>query len=104
VVQQAVRDGGYCTREKPAPRLSERALAIREAALGAGHPETATTLKDLAALLDDRGELAQARQYYERALVIRQRVDGPDHPDGDSAELVVAPDALEAGGDTEFLD
>jgi tetratricopeptide (TPR) repeat protein len=38
-------------------------------------------LLGLALLLQAEGELAAARPLYERALAIRERVLGPDHPD-----------------------
>jgi Tetratricopeptide repeat/Domain of unknown function (DUF4062) len=61
--------------------LFERALAIRERALGPDHPHTAASLNDLALLLRDQGDPAAARPLFERALAIRERVQGPDHPD-----------------------
>jgi len=60
--------------------LSERALAIREKALGQEHPDTATNLNDLARLLRAQGDLAGARPYFERALAIWEKALGPDHP------------------------
>jgi tetratricopeptide (TPR) repeat protein len=59
----------------------QRALAIREKALGPDHPDTATSLNNLGALLDSMGNLAEARPYYQRALAIREKALGPDHPD-----------------------
>ncbi|HEY4025222.1 MAG TPA: helix-turn-helix transcriptional regulator [Candidatus Dormibacteraeota bacterium] len=59
----------------------ERALSIRERALGADHPDTASTLSDLAGLLRERGELAAARPLHERALAIRESTLGRDHLD-----------------------
>ena len=59
--------------------LYERALAIREKALGPEHPLTATSLNNLGRLLRDRGDLAGARPLFERALTIREKVLGPDH-------------------------
>ena len=41
--------------------LYERALAIREKVLGAEHPDTATSLNNLAILLRAQGDLAAAR-------------------------------------------
>ena len=61
--------------------LYERALAIREKTLGPEHPDTATSLNNLAGLLSDQGDLAAARPLYERALAIREKVLGPEHPD-----------------------
>jgi tetratricopeptide (TPR) repeat protein len=61
--------------------LHERALAIYEARLGADHPETASSLNNLATVLADQGDLDGARTLYERALSIRQARLGADHHD-----------------------
>jgi len=60
--------------------LYERALAIREAALGPTHPTTAASLHNLARLLADQGDTAAARPLYERALAICEAALGPTHP------------------------
>jgi tetratricopeptide (TPR) repeat protein len=60
--------------------LYERALAIREKVLGAEHPETATSLGNLANLLQDQGDLAASRRLRERALAINEKALGPEHP------------------------
>jgi hypothetical protein len=57
----------------------ERALEIRERVLGPHHPDTATSLYNLAGLLRDQGDLAAARPLMERALEIREHVFGPGH-------------------------
>ena len=62
-------------------RCYERALAIREKALGPEHPDTATSLNNLAILLKAEGDFAGARPLYERALAICEKVLGPEHPD-----------------------
>ena len=59
----------------------ERALAIREKALGPDHPDTALSLNNLGGLLRALGDHAGARPYYERALAINEKALGPDHPD-----------------------
>ncbi|MBK9052966.1 MAG: tetratricopeptide repeat protein [Chloroflexi bacterium] len=59
----------------------ERALAIREKALGPDHPDTAGSLNNLGFLLQAMGDLAAARPYLERALAITEKALGPDHPD-----------------------
>jgi tetratricopeptide (TPR) repeat protein len=61
--------------------LQERALAIREARLGADHSDTAWSLHNLAAVLHDQGDLDRARTLLERALAIRWARLGADHPD-----------------------
>jgi len=60
--------------------LCERALAIREKALGPEHFSTAESLNTLAHLLHSQGELAAARPLFERALAIREKALGPNHP------------------------
>ena len=61
--------------------LYERALAICEKVLGPEHPDTATSLNNLALLLQDQGDLAGARPLFERALAICEKALGPEHPD-----------------------
>jgi tetratricopeptide (TPR) repeat protein len=61
--------------------MLERALATREAHLGARHPDTAQSLNDLAVVLHDQGAYDQARVLHERALAIRENQLGPDHLD-----------------------
>ncbi len=61
--------------------LLERALAIREKALGPEHPDTVTSLNNFALMLRDQGDLAGARPLVERALAIREKALGPEHPD-----------------------
>ena len=61
--------------------LYERALAIREKALGPEHPHTANSLNNLAVLLKDQGDFAGARPLFERALAIKEKALGPEHPD-----------------------
>ena len=69
---------GAYTAARP---LFERALAIREKALGPEHPDTATSLNNLARVLQAQGDLAGARPLFERALAIREKALGPEHPD-----------------------
>jgi tetratricopeptide (TPR) repeat protein len=61
--------------------LRERALAVREAYLGADHPHTAETLHNLAVVFTDLDDLKPARDMHERALAIREAHLGVDHPD-----------------------
>jgi len=48
--------------------------------LGAGHPDLAVTLNNLALLLKRQGELTTAAAIYERALTIFERALQPAHP------------------------
>jgi tetratricopeptide (TPR) repeat protein len=60
--------------------LFKRALAIYEKVLGSEHPSTATSLNNLASLLQAQGDLAGARPLNERALAIREKALGAEHP------------------------
>jgi tetratricopeptide (TPR) repeat protein len=60
---------------------AERALAIREQALGPQHPDTATSLINLGSLLRAQGDWTGAKSSFERALAIYGQVLGPQHPD-----------------------
>jgi len=70
------RMGAYATAQ---PYL-ERALAMSERVLGSDHPQTATSLNNLAALFRAQGSYDAARPLLERALAISERVLGSDHP------------------------
>ena len=61
--------------------LLERALAIKEKALGPVHPSVALTLTSLATATRKMGAQEQVRPLYERALSIREKAFGPVHPD-----------------------
>jgi tetratricopeptide (TPR) repeat protein len=78
------RAGGYfdgrAAYSEAAPLLRD-ALAIREKTLGPEHSYTATSLNNLALLVQRQGDLAGARPLFERALTIREKTLGPEHPD-----------------------
>jgi tetratricopeptide (TPR) repeat protein len=61
--------------------LYQRAIAIKETALGPLHPATATSLNNLAGLYHSTGNYAEALPLYQRALAIRETALGPQHPD-----------------------
>jgi tetratricopeptide (TPR) repeat protein len=60
--------------------LFERALAIREKALGPDHPDVAASLNNLAGLMQEQGDFTDALPLFERALAIREKALGPTHP------------------------
>jgi CHAT domain-containing protein len=60
--------------------LYQRALRIREAALGRDHPSVATSLSNLAVLYSAQGNYGKAEPLYQRALRIWETALGPDHP------------------------
>ena len=59
----------------------ERALDIREKALGAAHPNVATSLNNMAVLYDTQGQYTQAEPLYQRALDVCEKALGAAHPD-----------------------
>jgi tetratricopeptide (TPR) repeat protein len=59
--------------------LAQRALAIREEVMGPEHPDTATTLNNLAELYRETGTYAQGEALHQRALAIREKALGPEH-------------------------
>jgi tetratricopeptide (TPR) repeat protein len=61
--------------------LFRRALAVREATLGAGHLDTAQTCNDLGTLYQNQGRYAEAEPLHRRALAIREAELGPVAPD-----------------------
>jgi len=81
-----------------ARQLLERALAIREKALGSEHPDTAASLNNLANVLKTQGDLAGARSLFERALAINEKALGLEHPDA-ATNLESLAILLQAQGD-----
>ena len=49
--------------------------------LGERHPDTATSLNNLAVLLEAQGDYAAAKPLYEQALAIHKAALGERHPD-----------------------
>ena len=76
-VIQLFREGKY---DEAIP-LAERALAIREKALGAEHLDVAAPLFNLASLYSSKGDYARAEPLYQRALAINEKALGAEHPD-----------------------
>jgi hypothetical protein len=54
------------------------------------HPETLSTKHLLAHVLEEQGELSQAREMLEEVLEAEIRVQGPEHPDTLSARHCLA--------------
>ncbi|NIP13689.1 MAG: TonB family protein, partial [Pseudomonas stutzeri] len=67
-------------RYAEAEPLYQRALAIRENALGPDHSDVAQSLNNLAALYHAQGHYAEAEPLYQRALAIVEKALGPEHP------------------------
>jgi len=77
------------TRATPASPY-ERALAIFEAVLGPEHPDTATSLSNLAVLCANEEDFEEAARLMRRALEIREAKLGPEHPDTQSSRQSLA--------------
>ncbi|HZF47968.1 MAG TPA: CHAT domain-containing tetratricopeptide repeat protein [Polyangiaceae bacterium] len=60
--------------------LEERALRIREEALGPDHPNVAICLNNLGELYSAKGDYARAEPLHKRSLAILEKVLGRDHP------------------------
>jgi hypothetical protein len=60
--------------------IAQRALAIREKAMGPEHPDVAQSLNNLAGLYQAQGQYAKAEPLHQRALAIREKVFGSEHP------------------------
>jgi len=73
----ALLQAGHYAEAEP---LFNRALAIREKALGADHPDTSTSLNNLAFLYNSQGKYAEAEPLYKRALAIFEKTLGAEHP------------------------
>jgi tetratricopeptide (TPR) repeat protein len=78
--------------------LFRDALATREKMLGPEHPDTATTLNNLARLFWVQGDYAGARPLFERAMAIWEKTLGPEHPDT-AGSLNYLASLLQAQGD-----
>ena len=68
--------GNYAKAEP----LFQRALKIREKALGPEHPLTAMSLDGLALAYREMGDYAKAEPLFQRALKIDEKALGPEHP------------------------
>jgi tetratricopeptide (TPR) repeat protein len=65
--------------DKAEPFL-QRALKIREKALGLEHPRTALSLANLADLYQSKGDYSKAEPLIQRALKISEKTQGPESP------------------------
>ena len=83
-------------RLQEAEALYQRALAIREKALGPEHPEVARTLNALGGVYLDAVQVPLAAPLLQRALAIDEKNLGPMHPDV-AADLYNLADVYAAG-------
>jgi tetratricopeptide (TPR) repeat protein len=88
-LSQSVKDAGALQRKAnelydagkyaQALPLAQRALSIREKALGPNHPDVAGSLNSLALLYQDQGRYADAEPLYKRSLAIYEKAFGHGH-------------------------
>ncbi|KAH6972637.1 TPR domain protein [Ilyonectria destructans] len=64
-----------------AEEMNRRALEIRERVLGREHPDTLTSISNLAGVLQYQGKYEEAEQMNRRALDASEKVLGREHPD-----------------------
>ena len=64
-----------------ARELQEKVLEISRRILGEEHPDTLTSMNNLADTLRVQGDLNGARELHEKVLEIRRRILGEEHPD-----------------------
>lgn len=70
--------------------MYRRALEGRERVLGVEHPNTLTSVGNLALVLRELGKYAAAEEMYRRALEGRERMLGPEHPNTSSSAYNLA--------------
>ena len=92
-----LQDQGDLAAARP---LYERALAIREKALGPEHPDTSRARRNLASVLSASGNAREALSLGETALSAHEKVLGPNHHWTKDSARVTA-DALDALGRAE---
>jgi len=77
---EALRRGGK-GHAPEARKLIDRAVSIKEKALGPDHPEVAVSLNHSAVLYMNAGESARAKSLFERVIAIREKAFGANSPD-----------------------
>ncbi|KAG4420607.1 hypothetical protein IFR04_006314 [Cadophora malorum] len=68
-------------RNEAAKALLQQILRIREEVLGKTHPDTLTTMSNLAVVFDKQGKYADAEAMNRQTLEISEEVLGKTHPD-----------------------
>jgi nucleoside phosphorylase len=63
-----------------AEEMNRRAMAGCEKVLGVDHPDTLTSVSDLASVLQDQGKFEAAEEMNRRALIGREKMLGVDRP------------------------
>ena len=61
--------------------MERELLDVKRRVLGPEHPDTLTTMGNLACSLCDQGKHAEAEQMFREVLDLQRRVLGPEHPE-----------------------
>lgn len=64
-----------------AENMHQEMLELREKALGKEHPDTLTSMNNLALALSDQGKHAEAETMYQKTLALRETMLGKEHLD-----------------------
>ena len=87
----------YVYKYSNAEALFSEVLEIRRRAFGPEHPDTLSTMNELARTYYDEGNYEKAERLCSEVLEMRRRVLGPEHPSTlDSMSLVGSIDEAEA--------
>src|SRR4029453_12681404 len=79
-LRKRAEDAQQAGRYDEALAIALRAMALDEKERGPNHPDLASSALLVAEIYMDRGENARAEQPLDRALSIRERALGPEHP------------------------
>ncbi|PVF91572.1 hypothetical protein CPB86DRAFT_719174 [Serendipita vermifera] len=61
--------------------MQREVLEVEKEILGPRHPDTVTTMHNLAFTLRDRGQLEEAEKMQREVLEVEKEILGPRHPD-----------------------
>ena len=68
-------------KSQDAGQMYRQALELREKVLGKEHPDTLTSMNNLAGALRGQGKYEEAEQMHRQALELTEKVLGKEHPD-----------------------
>ena len=64
-----------------AEEMHRQTLTLRETVLGKEHPNTLTSMNNLAGVLSHQGKYEEAEEMHRRTLALSETVLGKEHPD-----------------------
>ncbi len=80
-VNKQVQQLQFAHKYSEATPIAEQTLALAERTLGPEHPDTLSSVENLASIYFEQGRIAESEPLYRRVLEARERVLGPEHPD-----------------------